>query len=230
MLKAVIFDLFETLITQYDPNFHSKEKIGLAQILGSDDPIYQREYDQTQRARHLGQIKTRRKIIAKIAEKFNLTINADVLQVYEDIIDRRKTKAFQHLDADVLTMLGTIKNLGLKIGVITNCEYMELKYYQASKLTQYVDQILFSCEENLAKPDEEIYQKALLQLGLTKQECIYVGDGGNQELHGAQAVGISAFQAFWFIKKFEQAYQDKQEQAFKRLYHPLEVQKLLEDF
>ena len=42
----------------------------------------------------------------------------------------------------------------------------------------------------LKKPDPRIYQIAMEQLGVESHNCIYIGDGGSQELTGAYQVGM----------------------------------------
>ncbi len=32
-------------------------------------------------------------------------------------------------------------------------------------------------------------------------ECLYVGDGGNNELEAAEALGMKAVQAVWYLKE-----------------------------
>ena len=59
---------------------------------------------------------------------------------------------------------------------------------------------MFSCEAGLAKPDPEIYRKAMRELGVEAETTVYVGDGGDDELAGAQRAGLRAFRAEWFVK------------------------------
>ena len=40
------------------------------------------------------------------------------------------------------------------------------------------------------KPDPRIYLRACDELGVEPGECLYVGDGANDELAGAQRVGM----------------------------------------
>jgi len=48
----------------------------------------------------------------------------------------------------------------------------------------------------LRKPDPRIYQLALEQLGVDPGEAIFVGDGANDELAGADRVGMRAVQVW----------------------------------
>jgi putative hydrolase of the HAD superfamily len=55
-----------------------------------------------------------------------------------------------------------------------------------------VDVHVFSWTEALLKPDRRIFELAISRLGVEPSECFYVGDGADDELEGAQAVGIDA--------------------------------------
>ena len=52
------------------------------------------------------------------------------------------------------------------------------------------DATVFSCSVGLRKPDARIYQLACEQLGVEPAEAIFVGDGANDELAGAERVGM----------------------------------------
>jgi FMN phosphatase YigB (HAD superfamily) len=55
-----------------------------------------------------------------------------------------------------------------------------------------VDVHVFSCTEGVMKPDRRIFEVATTRLGVEANECIYIGDGADDELEGAQAVGMDA--------------------------------------
>lgn len=44
----------------------------------------------------------------------------------------------------------------------------------------------------MRKPDPRIYHLACSRLEVLPQQCLYVGDGGSQELTGASRVGMHA--------------------------------------
>ena len=56
------------------------------------------------------------------------------------------------------------------------------------------DAEVFSCQCRLHKPDPRIYELALGLLGVEAGDALYVGDGTNDELAGAQSVGMRAVQ------------------------------------
>ena len=53
---------------------------------------------------------------------------------------------------------------------------------------------VFSAEERVAKPDPRIYEICCERLGIPADECLFVGDGANHELPGAERVGMTAVQ------------------------------------
>jgi len=53
---------------------------------------------------------------------------------------------------------------------------------------------VFSCDVGVSKPDPRIYEIACERLGVEPDECLFVGDGANDELPGAERVGMTAVQ------------------------------------
>ena len=42
----------------------------------------------------------------------------------------------------------------------------------------------------LLKPDRQIYNLAMQRLDVSPDQCLYVGDGGSNELYGAKSAGM----------------------------------------
>lgn len=85
--------------------------------------------------------------------------------------------------------------------------------------------ILLSYEVHRKKPEEGIYREAAKRLGVSVEECLFVGDGGSEELEGAKAVGMGAVQAKWYTNQ----HPGKREniEGVWKAEEPLEVLKLL---
>jgi putative hydrolase of the HAD superfamily len=58
-------------------------------------------------------------------------------------------------------------------------------------LAALIDVAAFSCSVGMAKPDQRIYLSACEALSVAPAECVYVGDGGDDELQGALEVGMT---------------------------------------
>lgn len=98
--------------------------------------------------------------------------------------------ALQNVSADILEVLKTLKSQGIKLGLISNADVIDCKYWQQSPLAPLFDDVIFSCDVGILKPDREIYEQALARLKVKPEECMFVGDGGSSELQGAKAVGM----------------------------------------
>ena len=57
---------------------------------------------------------------------------------------------------------------------------------------------MLSYEQGIGKPDPAIYLRTAEELEVSPEECLYVGDGGSNELFTAKEVGMKPVQALWF--------------------------------
>jgi len=60
------------------------------------------------------------------------------------------------------------------------------------ELAPHLDEVVLSCTVGLRKPDPAIYLLTCDRLGVEPEECLFVGDGANDELAGAKRVGMKA--------------------------------------
>ncbi|WP_172619423.1 HAD-IA family hydrolase [Paenibacillus alvei] len=117
--------------------------------------------------------------------------------MYQERINE-KIAPFLHIRSDILELLEYLRKNNIKIGLISNCTEEEVRYWYESKLAQYFDEIIFSYEVGIAKPNIRIYQLACERLSVSPQESIFVGDGGSNELDGAYNSGLRTYHAIWF--------------------------------
>ena len=59
-------------------------------------------------------------------------------------------------------------------------------------LDGYFDSIVLSRDLGMRKPDSEIFNFTLVNLGLTNREVLHVGDSLEQDVQGAQNAGMKA--------------------------------------
>ena len=94
---------------------------------------------------------------------------------------------------DVLTSL---RGAGIVVGIVTN----NLRAEQVLKLdrcglTQHIDALVTSEDAGTAKPNPEIFAKALGALGMTSAQTVMVGDAWDTDIAGALAAGL---RPIWF--------------------------------
>ena len=63
------------------------------------------------------------------------------------------------------------------------------------------DSTIFSCSAGCMKPEPQIYQLSMRQLGVSPDQCVFVGDGGSDELRGARDVGMTAVMIAGIIRE-----------------------------
>jgi FMN phosphatase YigB (HAD superfamily) len=68
-----------------------------------------------------------------------------------------------------------------------------------SPLRELVDAAVFSYEAGVAKPDQAAYAAAADRMGVAPASSVFVGDGGSDELVGAEAAGMRPIRAGWFV-------------------------------
>ena len=79
---------------------------------------------------------------------------------------------------------------GLKRGLISVCSSEVSDAWGEFALAGLLDDAVLSCDVGLSKPDPEIYLLACEHLGFEPEECLFAGDGANDELAGAARVGM----------------------------------------
>lgn len=88
--------------------------------------------------------------------------------------------------------ISELRRRGLLIGLITVCTDDVPALWPETPFHGLFDAEVFSCSVGLRKPDPRIYLLACEQLGVEPGEAIFVGDGANDELAGAERVGMKA--------------------------------------
>jgi len=112
----------------------------------------------------------------------------------EEIASMRRAVTQQGL-VPVPGAVETISELrarGMRIGLITVCTDDVPRLWPETSFHGLFDVEVFSCSVGLRKPDPRIYLLACEQLGLDPHEALFVGDGANDELAGAERVGMTA--------------------------------------
>ena len=196
MIKAVIFDMFETLITHFEsPLYFGKQIVA---DIGISEQKFREIWDTTDEDRTLGK-KTFEEVIEKVL-RVNDCYSDELL---EKIVSKRKqskVECFKHIHPEIIPMFEALKKLNIKIGLITNCYFEESEAIRDSVFYNYFDSVCMSCELGMKKPDIEIFQRCVRDLAVMPEDCLYVGDGGSFELETARTVGMHPLQAVWYLK------------------------------
>lgn len=223
MIKAVIFDMFETLITHYTSPLYFGAHIACDAEIPAEEflPLWRKTEDD----RTIG-----RYTVDEVISDILIQKNCYSEFLVKLIMDKRKKSArtcFEDLHEEIIPMLSALKEQGLLIGLISNCYSEEAQVIRESVLFPYFDAVCLSYEEGIMKPDVEIYHRCVTKLGVRLEECMYVGDGGSYELETARALHMIPGQAVWYLKEAEN-HPRKRMPEFMQLETPMEVIRYIE--
>jgi len=186
MIKAVFFDLFFTLIY---PSYSIENEYEIIGISSSEWESYAENnilYDE----RAKGKIRNERQIIDRIVNIMPYKVTGEQKRKILLKREERMKRALLSIDNKVLEVLGRIREKGIKIGLISNADIIDIKYWNDSPLPAFFDSVIFSCDVGILKPETEIYQLAMKSLNVKPEESIFIGDGGSNELFGARRAGM----------------------------------------
>lgn len=113
--------------------------------------------------------------------------------ISEDLMCYIETRYFdRHLRPEVPDVLDQIRNMGLKIGLISNVNSRGQvpKNLQEYELIHYFDPIVLSSEYGHRKPDPSIFHHAAYLAGVPTSQCLHIGDRITRDILGAKRAGF----------------------------------------
>ena len=197
-VKVVIFDLFETLVSEFDAGHPSITEVAQTLALPVED--FQSEYVNHRPARCTGQLDyaaSLHYIVGKLGGK-------SPESTIKTLADRRQSAFTAHLrciEPEILDMLNKITTSGIRLGLISNTDGSEVLNWANSPLAPFFEVTIFSHAVGMVKPVPDIYQHACKNMGVAPSDCIFIGDGNSDELRGAAQVGMLSFCAAWFLHR-----------------------------
>jgi putative hydrolase of the HAD superfamily len=197
MVAAVLFDLYETLVTE--TGIRPTRASSLAAALGVEREAYRREW-KARRPRIVTGELSFGDALTDICLELTTTVNKAAITDIRDQRIREKADVFRRADERIIALVRALARGGVKLGVISNGFREDVLPWSGSSLAPLFTSTVFSCHEHVAKPDVGIYARALEELGVRPAETVYVGDGGDNELRGATQAGLRAFRATWFVR------------------------------
>ena len=222
-IHAVIFDMYETLVTQFSSPLYYGTQI--AQDLGLLPEEFLPGWRATELDRATGKL-TFEAVMERLMKEHGIYST----EKYRQVVEKRtaiQSDCFTHLHPEILPMLSRLKERDIKLGLITNCFSEEAKLIRESQLFSYFDAPCLSYELGVRKPDPAIYHICAEMLGVPFENCLYVGDGGSQELETARDLEMPAVQAIWYRREDMEKLQTALRPEFMQISEPMALLKLL---
>jgi len=180
-MRAVIFDLWDTLV-DYPAEGAAELERTWAERLGDDPATFSERWRGERRNRDTG----------PLADSFRAVGVADTL--VEEFVGMRHdfTRRVLVPRPGAVETLRELRRRGFLLGLISICSEEVALLWEETAFAGLFDTTVFSATCRLRKPDPEIYLLACRELGVEPGECLFVGDGANDELAGAERVGMRA--------------------------------------
>jgi putative hydrolase of the HAD superfamily len=186
--QAVVFDFFGTLTRSVR---RGPQHADIARALGCDPDAVLSVLDRTFQVRARGDLGSAEATLRWVTEQAGGRPRAAQLQAAVPArVDA--LKADTRLRADAESVLRSIKQRGLRTALISDCTHELPAFLPSMPIAPLLDVNVFSVEVGRCKPDPLIYLEACWRMRVAPEDCLYIGDGGSQELTGATAVGMTA--------------------------------------
>lgn len=193
---TLLFDLFNTLLSVADV----PEQVGrfTADVLGVDHDVWNKAcfssaHDITRPTEH-------EQIIRTLAHSIDSNISDELIVDATEHRQRRFDYALTHVRQDVLDILTDLKRRGMELCLISNASTAEVSAWGDSPLAQLFDHAVFSCDCGFKKPNRDIYRHALQCCDAPHAKTAFIGDGGSDELMGANNMGLTTIFTSQFSK------------------------------
>jgi HAD superfamily hydrolase (TIGR01509 family) len=198
MIRALCFDLYETLVTEAGVRKPRKE--AWAARLGLPLEPFWVAWKASKHSRMTGVDADFAQCLRRIVTELGYVPNEAALAALAAERVALKRLPFDTVDAAILALLAQLRARGTRICVVSNCAPEEVAAWPTSPLAPLVDASVWSYAIGVAKPDPAIYHYACWLLDVPPTEVAFIGDGGSDELAGAARVGMAAYQATWFAR------------------------------
>ncbi len=100
-----------------------------------------------------------------------------------------------HLYPDTLDALGTLRDKGYKLGVVSNLPWgsspdLWRAELQKRGIADLVNDVTLCADVGWRKPAAQIFERAVENLNTSISECIFVGDDLIWDVHGSEKIGM----------------------------------------
>jgi putative hydrolase of the HAD superfamily len=177
----VIFDLWDTIV-DFDPAVSKAFGDRVARRLGRDPEEFADVWLAGRSKRDGGGLR-----------EYLIEIGADG-EAADELVDARHgvTRGMLKPRPGAIETLRELRRRGLRVGLISVCSEDVVNVWPDTPFASEFDSTVFSCSVGLRKPDPRIYRLATEELGVEPEDAVFVGDGANDELAGAERVGMKA--------------------------------------
>ena len=201
MIKAVFFDLYQTLIDYYPPREEQLARIlsdyGITvtadtirrPMVIADEFIYEEHSRLPISKRSEEEQKTLFAKYQTIRLK-EAAINPAPELIRNNVVKMQQIKFDRVLFDDVLPALEQLKQKGIILGLISNIDSDITPLFDKLKLTPLLQVVVTSRDTGYHKPQPEIFKEAARRAEVKADEAMFIGDQYQIDVRGAEEGGM----------------------------------------
>lgn len=178
--EAVVFDLFDTLVDWGDAQEAASRE--LAAQMGIEQHLFDERWRATSHLRYTGGLHAAFTALGADHETASGLVETRRRQIRAALVPR----------PGVVETLQHLRSRAIKLGLVSVSDGSVPIEWSLSQFAPLFDAAVFSCDVGFQKPDSRIYRHCLEQLDVEPEAAVFVGDGGSDELAGAERVGMRA--------------------------------------
>lgn len=203
MIKAVFFDLYQTLVRYEPPREKIEAKvlkdfgIDIAPAALVRPIIIADEFIYNEIARRSLNSRSREEKTALYVHYQEILLREAGIECSQEVIfgllgAMQQSRMDLVLFDDVAPALDELKNKGLILGLISNVEQDMSETLTRLNLPAWLTVLVTSQDAGAGKPRPEIFLYALERAGVNPAEAIYIGDQYQVDVIGARGAGMKA--------------------------------------
>ncbi len=188
--KAVIFDLFGTLVDNFTITEYQRVLEEMSRVLNVPAEDFSRLWRETFRLRTNGTHRTHQESIRYICRELGAAVTEEQIEKAADLRLAYTIKTLKPRK-EAVPVIKKLKSTGYKVALISDCSPETPTAWPETPFDGLFDVTVFSCKAGVKKPDPKIYRIATESLKVRPQDCLYIGDGSSTELTGARHAGMT---------------------------------------
>ncbi|MHA7142144.1 MULTISPECIES: HAD family hydrolase [unclassified Arthrobacter] len=124
-------------------------------------------------------------------EYWSLVTGRDVTESRTDLLDTLDANQWSHFNLETLDVLEELSSQGARLALLSNMPAPMVARFEQASWTGYFTKMYFSSVLQLVKPQREIFEHVLRDLGAEPHEVTFVDDA-QVNVAAAQELGIDA--------------------------------------
>jgi putative hydrolase of the HAD superfamily len=192
-IRAVIFDYFGTLTTSTPAAVWDELAAHSAAPLGIPAGRWQQALRESWPERATGRLGGLDDTFRELARRCGADPAPAALAAAVAARRAGQRQLIASLRPEAEPTLRVLHAHAIPVGVLSEATVELAEAWPSLPIAGLVTARILTCEEGRRKPDPQLYLTAAGRLGALPGECLYTGDGGNGELPGALAAGMTAY-------------------------------------